>query len=266
MKKKMFFNTSVTFSAEYQAILDYATTNSITHPSLSVKTAQNQLVLDLKSYSLWSKLDSLNIFACGDSALTGFMKIDWILLNSGTVVGGLTYSNDGISGNGTTQYFTTAFVHNFSHTNYKQNSASKGVVISNYDGIGANGGIMGFAASNVDRWEFNSALQRINQNFTNLSSAINFQPSVGGSGSAILVRTSSSDVNGYVTGTKFTRTATSSTVETNGNITLGKANSAGTASRFASSFFGGSLTDTDVSNLRTAFNTYFVAIGLSAYA
>ena len=39
----------VSFDPDYQAVLDYATTQGYTLPSASQQTAQNQLVLDLKA-------------------------------------------------------------------------------------------------------------------------------------------------------------------------------------------------------------------------
>ena len=47
------------FDADYQAVLNYATSQGYTLPSASQQILQNQLVLDLKSGGIWSKLDSL---------------------------------------------------------------------------------------------------------------------------------------------------------------------------------------------------------------
>jgi len=50
------------FDPDYQAILNYATANAIPKPSYAQQIAQNQLVLDLKAFGLWTKFDVLRIF------------------------------------------------------------------------------------------------------------------------------------------------------------------------------------------------------------
>jgi hypothetical protein len=42
------------FDADYQAVLDYATTQGYTLPSSGQQTLQNQLVVDLKDGGIWS--------------------------------------------------------------------------------------------------------------------------------------------------------------------------------------------------------------------
>jgi hypothetical protein len=42
------------FDADYQAVLDYATTQGYTLPSAGQQTLQNQLVVDLKDGGIWS--------------------------------------------------------------------------------------------------------------------------------------------------------------------------------------------------------------------
>jgi len=41
--------------SDYQAVLDYATTQGYTLPSASQQLLQNQLVVDLKDGGIWSK-------------------------------------------------------------------------------------------------------------------------------------------------------------------------------------------------------------------
>jgi hypothetical protein len=47
---------------DYQAVLDYATTQGYTLPSSGQQTLQNQLVVDLKDGGIWSKLDTFRVF------------------------------------------------------------------------------------------------------------------------------------------------------------------------------------------------------------
>ena len=63
------------FDADYQAVLDYATTQGYTLPSASQQILQNQLVVDLKDGGIWSGLDLFYVFATdGDS---DFATINW---------------------------------------------------------------------------------------------------------------------------------------------------------------------------------------------
>jgi hypothetical protein len=60
---------------DYQAILDYATTQGYTLPSEGQQTLQNTLVTSLKSSGIWSELDFLYIMATdGDS---NYARINW---------------------------------------------------------------------------------------------------------------------------------------------------------------------------------------------
>jgi len=63
------------FDSDYQAVLDYATTQAYTLPSASQQALQNQLVVDLKTAGVWNKLDKLNIYYTdGDS---DYACINW---------------------------------------------------------------------------------------------------------------------------------------------------------------------------------------------
>ena len=54
---------STSYDSDYQAVLDYATTQGYTLPSSGQQTLQNQLVADLKDAGVWSKLDTFAVFA-----------------------------------------------------------------------------------------------------------------------------------------------------------------------------------------------------------
>ena len=51
-----------TFTAEYQAILDFATAQGYALPSAATQTAHNTFVASLKSANLWGEFDLLNIY------------------------------------------------------------------------------------------------------------------------------------------------------------------------------------------------------------
>jgi hypothetical protein len=108
---------------DYQAILDYATTQGYTLPSAGQQALQNQLVVDLKDGGIWSKLDTFAVFATDGNS--DFALIDWKRLTQYTAVNSPTFTiNDGFAGNGTSAYIDTNF--NISTgTNYTLNDACR---------------------------------------------------------------------------------------------------------------------------------------------
>jgi len=91
------------FDPDYQDILDYATTQGYTLPSLSQQALQNQLVVDLKDAGIWSALDVFYVFATdGDS---DFASINWrdtsnfeiTEVNSPTFTSNQGFASDGTS-------------------------------------------------------------------------------------------------------------------------------------------------------------------------
>ena len=155
------------FDADYQAVLDYATTQGYTLPSAGQQILQNQLVVDLKDGGIWSKLDTFGVFATdGDS---DFALIDWIRLSDYTAVNSPTFTTDeGFQGDGTSSYINA----NFNHTNvinYSQNAASIGVYCHT---VGTNSGFFaGFGfitvvrnTSSARNW-INSSVNTIGFNF-----------------------------------------------------------------------------------------------------
>lgn len=54
---------SPSFDTDYQAILDYATTQGYTLPSSGQQTLQNTLLVALKSAGVWAKLDRFTVYA-----------------------------------------------------------------------------------------------------------------------------------------------------------------------------------------------------------
>jgi hypothetical protein len=113
------------FDADYQAVLDYATTQGYTLPSSGQQKLQNQLVVDLKNGSIWSKLDTFAVFATdGDS---DFALIDWKRLSDYTAINSPTFTtNQGFQGDGTSAYINTNYNAQTDGTNYTVNNASTG--------------------------------------------------------------------------------------------------------------------------------------------
>jgi hypothetical protein len=120
--------------ADYQAVLDYATTQGYTLPSGSQQVKQNQLIVDLKNTGIWSKLDSFGVFAT--DAGSSFALIDWKRLSLLTAVNSPTFTtNQGFNGNGTSSYINSNYNPFSNGVNFTQNNASLGVyLLSNPSG------------------------------------------------------------------------------------------------------------------------------------
>jgi hypothetical protein len=120
-------STEALTDADYQAVLDYATTQGYTLPSASQQLLQNQLVVDLKDGGIWSKLDTFAVFATdGDS---DFALIDWKRVTDYTAVNSPTFTtNEGFEGNGTSAYIDTNYNPSTSGVNYTLNDACFGGV------------------------------------------------------------------------------------------------------------------------------------------
>ena len=111
-------STEALTDADYQAVLDYATTQGYTLPSSGQQTLQNQLVVDLKDAGVWSYLDTFAIFATdGDE---DFALIDWKRLTQYTAVNSPTItSNVGFQTNGSSSYINTNYNVNTQSTNFE---------------------------------------------------------------------------------------------------------------------------------------------------
>jgi hypothetical protein len=88
------------FDTDYQAVLDFATSEGDTLPSSSQQVIGNALVVQLKNIGVWNKLDSFAMFATdGDD---GFSLIDWKRLAKMTIEGSPVRTiNEGWKGNST---------------------------------------------------------------------------------------------------------------------------------------------------------------------
>jgi hypothetical protein len=123
------------FDADYQAVLNYATTQGYNLPTYSQRLKQNQLLLDLKAGGIWSKLDSFRVYATdGDSS---YALIDWKRLVMCTAVNSPTFTtNVGYRGNGTSAYINSNYNPTANAVNYSLNSASIFAYISSVRTVG----------------------------------------------------------------------------------------------------------------------------------
>jgi hypothetical protein len=236
--------------ADYQAVLDYATTQGYTLPSASQRLLQEQLVIDLKDAGIWSKLDTFAVFATdGDE---DFALIDWKRLTQYTGVNSPTFIiNEGFQGNGTSSYINTNFNAAVNGVNYTLNDASRYIYMQSVvterrldgDVIGVNNSMFGQ----------NSVGQRINGGALLLSSV-----DLTGTGIKCIHRVSATDIVLFNNTTRSDRTSTSSSIVSTNQFALRTVSNYndGTASMYA---MGASLVseNTDFVN---AFNTYISSL------
>ena len=85
-----------------------------------IRNAVNQLVIDLKNFSLWSKITALYPFVGGTSTTHMYnlkdARNDNMAFRLG-FVGGWTHTSNGVQGNGTNAYADTYFVLGYNMTN-----------------------------------------------------------------------------------------------------------------------------------------------------
>ena len=118
------------YTSEYQAVLDRATTLGYTLPSASIKTAQNALVVALKAAGIWTKLDILYVPA--NDVSSNFWKLNWIspsLYECTEPGGAVTKSSGGIKGNGSSTYASTNFTPSTQATKLTTSNGSQAIYL-----------------------------------------------------------------------------------------------------------------------------------------
>jgi hypothetical protein len=132
------------FETEYQNILNFATLQGYTTPSVQQKIAQNDLVKDLKINNIWSSLDRLFIYLNGIPNGFQFAGIEWKNPSTTTellTVDSPTYSSvSGYTSNGSTSYLNTRFNALSGGTAFTQTSNSISVGYDNLIYGGTSGG------------------------------------------------------------------------------------------------------------------------------
>jgi len=128
---------------DYQAVLDYAAGNFIALPNAAQQDIDNQLIINYKASGGWDKDDV--VFNPRGTATPAFKLICWKRRVEMIAVGGLTWDEFGVKGNGTNAYIKTGFNPTVNGVNYTVNDAgvnyvgvnapmTKGCLIGGYDG------------------------------------------------------------------------------------------------------------------------------------
>ena len=237
------------FDPDYQAVLDFATSEGDTLPSANQQILQNNLLRALKTFGIWNKLDSFAMFATdGD---VGFSLICWKRLVKMTAVNSPTFTaNEGFTGNGTSSRINSGLTPDGSG-NYKLNAASFGVFVKTQ---GTNNEYLAGAGSSTRMRAANSSLNRIN------SSSINGTFNFNILGLSHLNKSSATDVQCIVNGVTSNRTVTNEGLE--GEFTFLDFTSGGAGpsdAQISLGFIGGDLS-AEAADFSAAFNTYISSI------
>ena len=230
------------------------------------KNAVNQLVLDLKTANLWSKMNAIYPFVGGTASSHRFnLKApttntsDFYL----TPVGGITHGSGGVTYNGTTGYYNTNLVPNTSLTlNNTHFSIYINTNVVSYSADMIDIGVENSSASN--RIYIEPCSQGNNLYMINTANGANFTSTSDTNSLGLYInnRINSSTVNGFKNNTKIiANTSKNSSALTTLPIYLGAFNSNGIANyfsirRMAFATIGLSLSDSEASSLYTAIQTY----------
>lgn len=242
------------FDADYQAILDYATSQSYTLPSSGDQILQNQLILDLKAAGIWVKLDVFYVFATDGGS--NYSLLNWKAPGSFTATLSGTpptfTSNSGWAGNGFSSFLDINWIPATHGVQYTQNDAALVVgvatnVQSNTDcEFGATqGGFTNRTTLNT-RTASNTAFVAINgNNTTEIANASSI-------GNYILQRRSSTDVRLFKDGSSIGTASLTSTGRPTAEMHLLEEMNVGNQSARRITHFGAGAS---LNGLESSFNT-----------
>lgn len=224
------------------------------------KNATNQLVLDLKSYSLWSSMKAIYpMVGASDAACKQNLKSSSF---TGTFYGGITFSSTGILGNRTDGYMDTGFnaYNNLDPTNahlsyYSRTADNQYITVE----IGYyNNGNQIFHLRAASSFQF----------IQSLSSVLAYTETSNAQGFWLNAQRSYSDREIYLNGSSQDTDTTLDNSEPwwNGNFYLLARNENGSPAFFSNkecSFasIGDGLTDTQVANLYTSVQAFQTTLG-----
>ena len=237
------------FDSDYQAVLDFATSEGDTLPSESQQNLQNNLLKSLKTLGIWDKLDSFAMFATdGD---VGFSLIDWKRLVKMTAVNSPTFTTDeGFTGNGTSSRINSGLAPD-GLGNYKLNAASFGVFVKTQ---GKNNEYLAGSGNNTRMRAVRSSLNRISSD--NINSNFDFNIL----GLSHLNKSSATDVQCIVNGIASNRTVTNEGLDDEFTFLDFTSGGAGPSdAQISLGFIGGDLS-AEAADFSAAVNTYISSI------
>ena len=258
-----FYNTPVGFDPDAQAFI------TATGISGSNATAINTLVLNLKSYSIWTKLQAAYPLIGGTANSNKYNLMNPVDTDAGfrlTFSGGVTHDANGITFNGTNGYATTFFTPS---TNY---ASADSAHISIYNRTAAKTSGFFLAARTIAGSKY-CAIQfdPTRQNYTSVNSTETLQGSYTTlQGFILATRSSSTTESHYLNSSLVTTVTRNSNSFTNNALTLGARNQATPASPQAATYtayncafatIGTGLNGTEETNLYNSIQTYQTSLG-----
>ena len=241
--------TGTSFDPDYQAVLNYATTQGYTLPSSGQQTLQNQLVLDLKSGGIWAKLDTFYAFATdGDS---DFASINWKDPNTFELseVNSPTFTPDvGFTGDGVSSYLDPSYNQGTDGVNWSNPNGSFGVLVDTPNSTNARSYV-----------GYDSSISTMRRGTAKLINSVLMTVDATTSNNFIHININSTQASLFYNGVQQA-TSTGTFVDT-GNMTFlaeGGITSFGNGT-ISIGFFGGDL-ESEQSDFYTAVNSYMTNI------
>lgn len=242
------------YDTDYQAILDYATTQGYTLPSESQRLKQNTLLIALKDAGVWSKLDTFANFATDGSSQ--FALIDWKRLTQYNASTSPTFTtNEGFMGNGTSSYIDTNFNPATSGSNYTLNNASRYLFMYMASGTSSLDGVITAGLNNMARTSTSN--HRINSTLGLTGGTFDFNATRG---MKSIHRTSSLNVTAFNDNTASTpqRTSLSTSIRSENQFILRSGSSYG-GHEISMYAMGANLISENAAFV-TAYNTYITSL------
>ena len=243
----------------------YFTAANITNTT--EKKAVNDLVLDMKSYGIWSKCIAIYPYRGSAASSTKFNLKNPLDTNAAFRIlwsGGTTHNYSGVTGNGTNGFGNTNIQHSASTSQNDVHISfwSRTDIQTAIPDMGIDDSLRNIGLYITPRNASNLALHKVQDNTA--SSTAN----TIGSGFYVTSRTASNSKKLYKNGVILHSSTTASVSTLSGAIipVLGRSNYNGMNGYVAKNHSFGSvgqgLTDTEVANFYTAVNKYMTTLGI----
>lgn len=239
-------SVSVGFDIDAIAFFDRVTTAGGILSTLE-KDAINQLVLDMKFYSIWSNMKAIYpMVGASSAACAQNLKSSSF---TGTFNGGWTFASTGVKGNG----INSEFVSNFSLNNF---SSKLSVAFGMYSRTNISGAGVGMTAKN--NVEFYSNYTLFNQNYSYLFDSNNNSTTISSYlGLNSHSRTSSSQkfLQKRTSITSFTSNVNATDLDSS-IVIFSKTGQGFDSNEYALYYISDGLTDTQLLNFNNIVNTF----------
>ena len=257
--KNYFIGMGTTLDPDYQAIINRATSLGYALPSAYCQIAQNDMVVKMKSNSVWSKLDTLYVFD-NDASTIDFASLNWKNPNAfqATMVNSPTWvPGEGITINAS-QYIDTNWNPTLNAVQYTLDNAMAAVRTNTLSSgnpigttLGTTGGLHITLANNTTIYL--NTTNNLNTN-SGASTAHLFRALARSSSTAVDYRA----VSSTVTSVNNARTATS-TAMPNNTIWIGRSGITSGIGSYQYAYFGAFLTASETGTLNSILMSFYGA-------